>query len=189
MDQERIAVFLCIRRLEDRIGPIGYKIEKFIWGDGRALHAFLMIWPLNDNHLTVIEIGVTSSKKMILDIQQVDDFLPSIVQIEFLGVTSYKLKNLINDAKLYTKLNRHYNAIFNNCRSLVECLLYKIPEFNSLPRKKRSVLEYYHQQSKLNYQTKTKRQFQTNKKQKLYKSIIHSLQVSSVDVLTKSDDS
>ncbi|CAF1628877.1 unnamed protein product, partial [Didymodactylos carnosus] len=161
--------------------------EKIIWGDGRASHAFLMVWPLNDTQLTVIEIKFGGIKRMILNTRQVDDFLPVITQIEFLGIVSYKLDNLINDAKHYVELNPHYNTICNNCRSLVEYLLDKIPEFRSLPRENHSVLEYYHQQSKINHKTRMERFIETNKKKTLYKSLIHSLQENNSNELTKFD--
>ncbi|CAF1326103.1 unnamed protein product [Didymodactylos carnosus] len=187
MTDESMAVFLCVRPLEDHIGPTGYKIEKFIWGDGRASHAFLMVWPLNDTQLTVIEIEYRGVKKMILSTKEVDGFLSSIVQIEFLGLTSYKLDDLINNAKHYIELNPHYNAVCNNCRTLVEYLLNKIPEFCSLPREKHSVLEYYHQQSKINHKTQMERFIETNGKKKLYKSIIQSLQNNNSNELTQFD--
>jgi len=64
--------------------------------------------------------------------------------LEYLGATTCDLDELVKLAQDYTKKNWTYNFWWRNCRTLVDYLIDKIPEFATLPRKNGSVLEHYH---------------------------------------------
>jgi len=148
-------LFLAWRAMEDRIGTIGYTIERCLWGDSRARHTFLIA--CTDEHpLLLIEIDVGDPKKgihksMRLNIRELDEVPDTICKIELIGKTSSPtaLQHLIRSAQDYVKEHPDYNVLLNNCRTFVEYLIDQIPEFrNSIPRKDGSILEYYHSQEK-----------------------------------------
>lgn len=148
-------LFLAWRAMEDRISNIGYKFESFLYGDSRARHTFLLA--CTDEHpLVLIEVDLGDTKKIIhksmkLNIADLEDIPSYICQIELIGNTSSPTAydDLIKAAHKFVKDNPHYNAYSNNCRTFVEYLINRIPEFKeSIPRKNDSILEFYHHRAK-----------------------------------------
>ena len=141
--------------MEDRIGTLGYTIERCLWGDSRARHTFLIA--CTDEHpLVLIEIDMGDhergiQKSMKLNIVELNELPKTLSKIELIGETKSAdaLESLLQAARTYVKEQPHYNALQNNCRTFVEYLIDQIPEFrNSIPRKNNSVLEYYHSRAK-----------------------------------------
>ncbi|CAF1616319.1 unnamed protein product [Adineta ricciae] len=148
-------LFLAWRAMEDRIGSLGYTIERVLWGDSRARHTFLIA--CTDEHpLTLIEIDVGDHEKgikkgMRLRIAELDEVPSTITKIELIGETksTTAFEQLIRSAQCYVQEHPDYNVLLNNCRTFVEYLIDQIPEFrDSIPRKNGSILEYYHSQAK-----------------------------------------
>jgi hypothetical protein len=148
-------LFLAWRAMEDRIGSLGYSIERVLWGDSRARHTFLLA--CTDEHpLTLIEIDMGDHEKgihkgMKLNIIELEEVPDKIVKIEYIGQTPSPtaLQHLIQSAQNYVHEHPNYHVLLNNCRTFVEYLIDQIPEFrDSLPRKNGSVLEYYHSRAK-----------------------------------------
>jgi len=148
-------LFLAWRAMEDRIGSLGYSIERVLWGDSRARHTFLLA--CTDEHpLTLIEIDMGDHEKgihkgMKLNIIELEEVPDKIVKIEYIGETPSPtaLQHLIRSAQNYVHEHPNYHVLLNNCRTFVEYLIDQIPEFrNSVPRKNGSILEYYHSREK-----------------------------------------
>ncbi|UJR27962.1 hypothetical protein I4U23_009220 [Adineta vaga] len=148
-------LFLAWRAMEDRIGSLGYSIERVLWGDSRARHTFLIV--CSDEHpLTLIEIDVGDREKgikkgMNLKIVELEEVPTTISKIELIGETSSTtaFEILIRSAQTYVQEHPDYHVLFNNCRTFVEYLIDQIPEFrDTVPRKNGSILEYYHSQAK-----------------------------------------
>ncbi|CAF0785997.1 unnamed protein product [Adineta steineri] len=148
-------LFLGWRAMEDRIGSIAYTFERVLWGDSRARHTFLIA--CSDEHpLTLIEIDVGNrergiKKGMKLKIAELEEIPNSVTKLELIGETTSPtaLQQLIQNAQTYVQEHPNYHVLLNNCRTFVESLIDEIPEFrNSIPRKKGSILEYYHSQAK-----------------------------------------
>ncbi|CAF0892531.1 unnamed protein product [Rotaria sp. Silwood1] len=148
-------LFLGWRPMQDRIGSIGHAIEHCLWGDGRALHTFLLA-STDEYSLVLIEIDVGDSEKgihksMKLNIVELDEIPKELARIELIGETKSPnaLENLIQSAHNYVRDHPNYHVLLNNCRTFVEYLIDDIPEFHSsIPRKNGSILEYYHSQAK-----------------------------------------
>ncbi|CAF2412603.1 unnamed protein product [Rotaria sp. Silwood2] len=148
-------LFLCWRPMQDRIGSLGHMIERCLWGDGRALHTFLLA-STDEYPLVLIEIDVGDSKKgirksMKLNIIELDEIPKELAKIEFIGEIKSQnaLEKLIQSAHNYVRDHPNYHVLLNNCRTFVEYLIDEIPEFhNSIPHKNNSILEYYHSQAK-----------------------------------------
>jgi hypothetical protein len=141
--------------MEDRLGTMGYTVERCLWGDSRARHTSLIA--CTDEHpLVMIEIDIGDHdkgihKSMTLKITELDEVPDKISQIILIGEieSSTALENLIHSAQTYVHEHPHYNVLLNNCRTFVEYIIDQIPEFrNSLPRKNGSILEYYHSVAK-----------------------------------------
>ncbi|CAF2397014.1 unnamed protein product [Rotaria sp. Silwood2] len=148
-------LFLCWREMGDHIGILGHSIETYLWGDARASHTFLIA--CTDEHpMVLIEIDIGDHakgirKSMKLNIVELDDVPDIICKIEFIGETksTTAFEHLIRSAHEYIKKYPNYHVLLNNCRTFVEYLIDQIPEFHeSIPRRKGSILEYYHAQAK-----------------------------------------
>ena len=151
-------LFLGWRSMEDRIGSLGYTIERVLWGDSRARHTFLIA--CTDKHpMLLIEIDVGDQSKgikksMKLNIVELSEPPPTMSQIELIGESSdpNSLDMLLKAAEKYVKENPNYHVLRNNCRTFVEHLIDEIPEFkDSIPRKNNSILEYYHERAKMEH--------------------------------------
>ena len=151
----RMHLFLVWRPMEDRIGALGHTIERCLWGDSRARHTFLIA--CTDEHpMLLIEIDLGDHEKgirksMKLHITDLDEVPQTISQIQLIGETKRAdaLEILLQSAEKYLKEHPHYNVLTNNCRTFVEYLIDRIPEFrDSIPRKHGSILEYYHSRAK-----------------------------------------
>lgn len=148
-------LFLGWRSMEDRIGHLGHTIERFLWGDGRARHTFLLA-STAEHPLVLIEIDVGDTEKgirksMQLNIIELNERPDKLVSIEYLGhiKSPNAYENLIQSAQSYVKSHPNYNFLLNNCRTFVEYLIDQTPEIcSSAPRKNGSVLQYYHDQAK-----------------------------------------
>lgn len=151
-------LFLAWRAMEDRIGTLGYTIERVLWGDSRARHTFLIA--CTDEHpLFLIEIDMGDVKKgihksMKLNLLELQEVPSTICKIELIGETHSPtaFDHLIRSAKTYVEEHPNYMALGNNCRTFVEYLIDQIPEFrDSLPRKHGSILDYYHSREKIEH--------------------------------------
>lgn len=148
-------LFLCWRSMEDRIGSLGYTIERILWGDSRARHTFLIACS-EEHPMLLIEIDVGDrdkgiKKSMKLNIVELSEPPATVTQIELIGETKDPdaLNTLLRAAEKYVKENPNYNALTNNCRTFVEYLIDQIPVFrDSIPRKNGSILEYHHARAK-----------------------------------------
>lgn len=143
------------RSLEDQMGSISHTIEHVLWGDGRANHTFL-IASTREYPLMLIEIDVGDKEKgtkksMHLNIQELDGTPKNIANIIYIGKAQspMALNDLIESAYIYVANHPTYNVLKNNCRTFVEYLIDRIPEFKeSIPRRNGSILEYYHHKAK-----------------------------------------
>ena len=147
-------LFLAWRAMEDRISNIGYVVESHLWGDSRARHTYL-IASTDEHPLLLIEIDMGDHRKGIrksmklnkIDLQE----LPSnIIRLIYIGETSRPdaLDNLLQAAETFVTEHPNYNFYSNNCRTFAEYIIDQMPEFRDvLPRKKGSILEYYHSQA------------------------------------------
>lgn len=141
--------------MEDRVGSLGYSIERVLWGDSRARHTALIA--CSDEHpMTLIEIDIGDHSKgikkgMRLRIVELEEVPSDIAKIELIGETKSPdaFENLLRSAQTYVQEHPDYHVLLNNCRTFVEHLIDQIPEFrDSVPRKKGSVLEYFHSRAK-----------------------------------------
>lgn len=148
-------LFLGWRAMEDRAGHLGHTIERFLWGDGRARHTFLLA-STNEHPLVLVEIDVGDHregirKSMKLNIVELNEIPENLAQVVFIGhvKSSMAFHDLLRSAHDYVHKNPNYHVLFNNCRTFVEYLIDHIPELHqSIPRKNGSILEYYHDQAK-----------------------------------------
>ena len=144
-------LFLAWRAMEDRISHIGYFVEYHLWGDSRARHTYL-IASTDEHPLLLIEIDMGDPhngihKSMKLNIVDLEELPNNIIKLIYLGETarSDALQDVFQAAEKYVKENPHYNFYSNNCRTFAEYVIDQIPEFHdAIPRRKGSILEYYH---------------------------------------------
>jgi hypothetical protein len=160
MHKQTYHVFVGYQPLTDPIGPIGAKVERFIWGDSRAQHTFL-IFAAESCPMIIMEIQPSSSKRLLLEVSETNELRQQMLRTNYLGVANVDIKYLTRLGVQFTTTHR-YHFYSKNCRTFVEHLVAHIPEFNNLPRLKNSILDYQHKKNK-NYLRRRK----TNCKQPL----------------------
>jgi hypothetical protein len=148
-------LFLAWRAMEDPIGLLGQTIERCLWGDARARHTSLIAFT-GEQSLVSIEIDIGDynkgiRKSMKLNMTELTELPQSITHIELIGETKEPnaFEHLVRSAHIYVNEHPHYHVLSNNCRTFVEYLIDRIPEFQqTIPRRNGSILEYYHSQAK-----------------------------------------
>jgi hypothetical protein len=140
-------LYVCTQPLGDALGKTAAKIEYRLWGDARATHSYFVA-EAEDNTKTIIELKMNKKKKMRLQVREMGDFKSQTLHIEYLGQTILPLRNILQLAEFYLANHSRYSFFSHNCREFTDFIVNNIPELDTYPRVRSSVLEYCHQKLK-----------------------------------------